>query len=160
METKNLGLVKAIFIQSTSPVRTDVWWYDTLNSLLKYWDVGLLQWKEVTGGGGGGGSVTYTQISIPANSNLDVVIGLTSVIRGLILEYVGERGSLYVEGVGRCLISGTSPYTVTTDEQGDSMGVEYEVIESGSNLALRILVDNSSSDIYNFSYRIETKPKF
>ena len=159
METKNLGLVKAIFIQSTSPVRTDVWWYDTVNNLLKYWDVGLLTWKQVTGGGGGS-PATYTQVSIPANSSLDITIGLTSDIRAGIIEYAGERGALNVEGVGRFLISGTSPYTVTTDEQGDAMGVTYAVVESGANLVLRVAVDNSDGNAFNFSYLISTKPKY
>ena len=159
METKNLGLVKSIFVQSTSPVRTDVWWYDTVNSLLKYWDVGLLEWKEVTGSGGGG-IVTYTQVSIPSNTYLDIAIGLIAAVRGGIIEYVGERGSLNVEGVGRFLVSGSAPYSVTTDEQGDSVGVTYEVIESGANLVLRVTVDNSDGNSFNLNYRIENKPKY
>lgn len=161
METKNLGLVKAIFVQSTSPVRTDVWWYDTINNLLKYWDVGLLTWTEVVGGGGGS-TVTYTQISIPANSSIDIAVGLITAVRAAIIEYVGERGTLYVEGVGRCLISGTSPYAVTTDEQGDTdtIGITYEIVTSGANLVLRVTTDVSSVDSYNFSYKIEIKPKF
>jgi hypothetical protein len=157
METKNLGLVKAIFTQSTSPVRTDVWWYDTVNSVLKYWDTGSLTWEVVTGGGI---SFTYTQISVAANSNTDILLGLTSTIRGAIIEYVGERGVLYVEGQGRCLISGSSPYTVNTDELGNDVGVTYQVLESGSNLVLRVTVDNSTTDAFDFSYRIEIKPKY
>jgi hypothetical protein len=161
METKNLGLVKAMFVQPTSPVRTDVWWYDTINAILKYWDAGTLQWKQVTAGGGGA-SVTYTQISIPANSSIDISIGLASAVKALLVEYVGERGALAVEGCGRCLISGSSPYAVMTDEQGDSatIGITYYVVTSGANLVLRVIADNSSTYAYNFSYRIETKPKY
>jgi uncharacterized protein (TIGR02145 family) len=44
METKNLGIVKSIFRQSTAPVRTDVWWFDTVNNVLKSWDTTLGQW--------------------------------------------------------------------------------------------------------------------
>ena len=159
METKNLGLVKAIFTQSTSPVRTDVWLYDTVNSVLKYWDTGSLTWGVVTDGGGSV-SLTYTKINISANSNVDILIGLISAVRGVVVEYVGERGTLYVEGVGRCLVSGSSPYTVNTDELGDDVGVTYQVLESGSNLVLRVAVDNSTADAFDFSYRIEIKPKY
>jgi hypothetical protein len=159
METKNLGLVKAIFTQSASPIRTDVWWYDTINSILKYWDVGSLTWKVVTGGGGDI-SFTYTQISVLSNLYTDILLGLTSAIRGVIIEYVGERGTLYVEGQGRCLISGSSPYTVTTDELGDNTGVTYQVVESGLNLVLQVTVDNSDANAFDFSYRTEIKPKY
>jgi hypothetical protein len=160
METKNLGLVKAMFTQPTSPVRTDVWWYDTINSLLKYWDIGLLQWKEVTAGGGGGTPDVYVQVSIPANSYLDIVVGLKSAVLGVVIEYAGQRGALNVEGIGRCLIASTSPYSVTTDELGDAMGVTYEVQDSSANLVLRVSVDNSDVNQFKFSYKITTKPKF
>ena len=46
-ETKNLGLVKAIFKQSATPVRTDIIWYDTSSSLLKYYDTIALKWMPL-----------------------------------------------------------------------------------------------------------------
>lgn len=52
MATKNLGLVKAIFRQSSSPSRTDVLWYDTVNSILKYYNTSLLSWETVAGESG------------------------------------------------------------------------------------------------------------
>ena len=49
MATKNLGLVKAIFRQSSSPSRTDVLWYDTEANVLKYYDTTTLSWKPIIG---------------------------------------------------------------------------------------------------------------
>ena len=48
METKNLGLVKSVFVQSTSPVRVDVWWYDTINGVIKYYDIETASWVSAT----------------------------------------------------------------------------------------------------------------
>jgi len=47
METKNLGIVKAIFHQLTPPTRTDVLWYDTTNDILKIYSQVASKWLPV-----------------------------------------------------------------------------------------------------------------
>jgi hypothetical protein len=43
----NLGFVKPIFSQSTSPSRVDVWWYDTVNHVFKYFHTTKLMWVPI-----------------------------------------------------------------------------------------------------------------
>lgn len=78
METKNLGLVKAIFRQSTEPVRTDVLWYDTINNVLKIYDSVALKWlpknTQLSGGLTDG---------TPTNTEIDIVVGMTADVAGI-----------------------------------------------------------------------------
>jgi hypothetical protein len=77
-ETKNLGLVRSIFRQSTEPVRTDVLWYDTINSVLKVYDLVALKWLPKS-----------TQLSgvltdgAPTSGEIDVVVGMTATEAGI-----------------------------------------------------------------------------
>jgi len=77
--SKNLGLVKAIFRQATSPVLTDVLWYDTVNKILKYFHTTTLTWRslmrsQLTG--------TLTPIT-PTDEDITTVIGLTATQAGV-----------------------------------------------------------------------------
>jgi len=77
METKNLGLVKAIFKQSIPPTRTDVLWYDTINNVLNIYDIVGQRWlprySQLTG------AVTD---GAPSNSEITAIIGLSAAAAG------------------------------------------------------------------------------
>jgi hypothetical protein len=78
METKNLGVVKSIFVQSTSPVRTDVWWYDTINNVLKYWDIVSTRWTNAINP-----IVLYAVTDgAPTKSEITAAMGVTPVVAG------------------------------------------------------------------------------
>lgn len=74
MLTKNLGLVKSIFRQSTSPVRTDVLWYDTINNTLKAYNSNTLSWVPLQRSPLVG---TLTE-DMPLSSEIDTTVGLTA----------------------------------------------------------------------------------
>ena len=78
METKNLGLVKSIFVQSTSPVRTDVWWYDTLHNVLKYWDVASSRWTNAIN------PILLANVTddIPTAAEITLAVGMTAAVAG------------------------------------------------------------------------------
>lgn len=77
-ETKNLGLVKAIFKQSAAPIRTDVLWYDTSTNLMKYYDTIRLAWLPF---------VRY-QLSgaltdgAPTDAEITAIVGTTATLVG------------------------------------------------------------------------------
>jgi hypothetical protein len=77
-ETKNLGIVKSIFRQSTQPVRTDVLWYDTVNSVLKIYDFVALKWLP---------KVTQLSGSLtdgaPTSAEINAIVGLTAINAGV-----------------------------------------------------------------------------
>jgi hypothetical protein len=77
METRNLGLVKGTFRQTTAPIRTDVLWYDTTVNVLKLYNIITLKWQPVqlylTG------AVTD---GAPTNAELNTIIGITAVVAG------------------------------------------------------------------------------
>jgi hypothetical protein len=76
-QTKNLGLVKAIFRQSTQPNRTDVLWFDTLESVLKEYDIVTLKWLPH--------NIQFSGPLVdgaPVTSQIDSIIGLTAVEAG------------------------------------------------------------------------------
>ena len=79
MSTKNLGLVKVIFKQATSPMPTDVLWYDTINKILKYFDITILSWIPLYRSQLFGGLTANT----PTNAEITTVIGLTAVQAGV-----------------------------------------------------------------------------
>ena len=75
MNTKNLGLVKAIFNQSTTPTRTDVLWYDSINGILKGYNNGTRAWLpimnfQLTGALTDG---------FPTSAEITAIVGMTAV---------------------------------------------------------------------------------
>ena len=77
METKNLGLVKGLFSQSSEPDRTDVLWYDTINNVLKYYNAITLKWcpwlLQLSGALTDGA---------PTSGEIDAVVGMSAVVAG------------------------------------------------------------------------------
>jgi hypothetical protein len=73
METKNLGLVKSIFRQSTPPDRTDVYWYDTINNIIKIYSNDTLKW--IPNDHQFVGALTD---NTPTSAEISSVIGLTA----------------------------------------------------------------------------------
>jgi hypothetical protein len=94
-ETKNLGLVKGIFSQSTPPVRTDVLWFDTVNILLKAYDTVALKWLphniQLSG---------VLTDSNPSAAEIDAIIGLTAANAGagfkVTIKDTSGTGLLYI----------------------------------------------------------------
>jgi hypothetical protein len=85
METKNLGQVKSIFRQSTSPVRTDVWWFDTVNNVLKYWDITSAMWTTAVNP-----MISYAVTDgAPTKVQITAAMGMTPIVAG-----AGYRGSI------------------------------------------------------------------
>jgi len=76
-QTKNLGLVKAIFRQTTTPTRTDILWYDTLNEVMKIYNHTSLKWVplrlQLTG------NVTD---DTPTSTEIDDIVGMNAVTAG------------------------------------------------------------------------------
>jgi hypothetical protein len=78
MDTTNLGLVKAIFRQSTAPARTDVLWYDTVHNLLKMYDFSARLWLPLCMPQQNG-SLTD---GAPTPGELITILGMTAVEAG------------------------------------------------------------------------------
>lgn len=80
--TKNLGLVKAIFRQSSSPSRVDVLWYDTINNLLKYYDTTLLSWESLADKKQRQVSGPVSVQGAPSVAEVDSAISMSAVTAG------------------------------------------------------------------------------
>lgn len=78
METENLGLVKAIFRQSTQPVRTDILWYDTQSNELKVYNYTAQVWQPLHP------SLIIAPVteSAPTEEEIETAVGLTAAQAG------------------------------------------------------------------------------
>jgi hypothetical protein len=152
METKNLGFVKSIFRQTTSPVRTDVLWFDTINNVLRYWDTSALIWKVLT-------TSAYTQITCPANVTTSIYIGSIASTIGVFGVCAGQRGV-----TGRTsgffwtalLDTDIDPLPIIPSSNSDSVDVSFAIARGeDGNYYWQVAVGNSTTDPFYFTYRLE-----
>jgi len=70
--TKNLGVVKALFIGTVAPTNTQMLWYDTSVNLHKYYDVVSTTWTTLVAGGAPVASVNgYTGVVVLDADDID-----------------------------------------------------------------------------------------
>ena len=94
--------------------------------------------------------------NLPYNDITYIIVGSTSEDRAVYFRYIVMRDTSIQEGRGSLVWKGGSSYQIFSDYQGDDVGISvFDGDISGTDIRLKITMDNSDTNDTTFNYSQE-----